>query len=225
MLDVIRAFEHAGLLVQVVQDDDYDATNPFTSQDNAGTIYSWDRDFDGDKRIYQPDTINGRPYALADAEETISEWFAEEYDAVLTLKLRYEDYGSRGSRLHFWGDDDDANAVICFTQKEIDAEWHGSVDDATRYAKARVGEIDKWLQGYICGIVIRERSPEDPDDDEAADGEMLESVWGFIADPWDTDDWEWVQQEGRELAEGEAEAIEHERKLAFEAACRDVVTV
>jgi hypothetical protein len=210
-------FEHAGLRVLIVGDDE-----PFSGpqdNDNAGTIYSWTRDFDGDERINEPDL----EIDVATGEHDEPDWqvvdlpryMAHYHDAALTIGLRFADYGSSGARLYV--DNDDPNCCICFTQKELDHEWSGSVDDATKYALARVNELDEWLQGNVYGVVVCS-----PDDD--SEPEVLDSVWGFIGDPFGKSG-EYMKAEGRALAESVRAELDHEAAEAHRWACADVMTV
>jgi hypothetical protein len=213
----VRQFEHAGLTVRLVDDDDFDRTSPFEN-DNAGTIYSWTRDFDGDESIWCRDTVGGKPYALAGADNPndLSSYFAANHDAVLTLPLRYEDWGASGARLRI-SDADSANAVLVFTQADLDREWSGSVDDATMYAEGRVRELDNWLQGNVFGIVVEHDLGEAP--------MACDSVWGFIGDPWSDGDWEWFQSEGRAIAADVRDSIDYEEAERERWACADVITI
>lgn len=182
MHDAYDSYEHAGAMVEIVHDDD-----PMSPQDNdnAGTLYSWTRGFDGDERIGTPDmevlcpTCQGEALVptrywpgadwtgclRCDGGGTVTvglaAWFEEHYDAALTIPLWYDNYGSRGSRLY--EDEDEPNCALCFTQKEIDYEWGGYVErkndnnyGARSYAKGRIQELDNYLQGNVWGIVIRE---------------------------------------------------------------------
>jgi hypothetical protein len=46
------------VIVEIVPEMDAEIANPFTTQDNAGTIYSWVGGFGGDKNIRDPDFGN-----------------------------------------------------------------------------------------------------------------------------------------------------------------------
>lgn len=245
-------FEHAGLLVEI-HGDDSQSSDP-QDNDNAGTIYSWDRSFDGDERIVEPEMEI--PCPKCDHEDpdccsgcggtgtvdvTIEGYMAHNYDAALTIGLRYSDYGSSGARLYL--DADDPNCAICFTQKEIDHEWSGHVEPypipvraadgsstgetelgggARAYAKARVNEMDEWLQGYVYGYVIK-----NADGSDIVPAKLGDSCWGFIGDilvgPANPEPY--IFSEAKAAAEGVAEDIKREAELVFEWACRDVVTV
>lgn len=225
------SFEHAGVLVEIVQDDD-PGYGP-QENDNAGTIYSWTPSFDGDERIHEPDL-------QVDDSETwdedprwrvisLDEFMRTNYDAALTVPLFFSDYGSPGARIY---QSDDPNCAICFTQKEIDHEWSGHIDPysvtrengevveyggARKYAEARINELDQWFRGEVYGIVIR-----DPETNE-----VMESVWGFIDDQVWTENAEksYTISEARSMAEGCAAQITREKSEAFRWACADVVTV
>lgn len=230
MIEPAETFEHAGLTVEIVPDDEGGISDP-QDHDNAGTIYSWADGFDGDEAIHEPDL-------QVDEEDDwnkpsrwrtidLAEFMSINHGAALTLGLRFEDYGSSGARIHL--NNDDPNAAIVFTQKELDADWSGSVDDATKYAKARINELDNWLQGNVYGIVIRE--PSNDGITYCAEGkgvraEVLASVWGFIGDIFgDRGEREYIWTEAKAMAEGCAEEIAAEKAKAYEWACRDVVTV
>lgn len=210
MLHPADSFTHAGVLVEIVPDDDGFSSDP-SNNESAGTLYSWARDFVGDKRIAEPDLMvdttedwNADPvYEAID----LSRFFADEYRAALTIPLFFADYGSRGATIYV---SDDPNCALVFTQKELDDEWGGSADDATKYAEARIKELADWLEGNVYGIVIREHEG----------GEVLDSVWGFIGNPLTG----YIHEEGERMAEEAAEALAEEAAEAFKWACADVVT-
>lgn len=230
-MEVYDRREHAGVIAEIVHDD-----GPASPQenDNAGTIYSWTLDFAGDEQVRDPEDYAMYPFnELADWER----WFKDEYDAALTIPLFFSDYGSRGARIYEMADG--PNAALCFTQKEIDEEWGGHLDPypvemkgadgeltgevreyggARGYAKARIEELDQYLQGNVWGIVIRE--PSDEIEGEGT-GLILESVWGFIGDP----DAGYIREEADSMAEGAAEALQSEADEVAHWAARDVVTV
>jgi hypothetical protein len=239
MIEPAEAYEHAGVWVEIVPDDD-PVSSP-QDNDNAGTIYSWvyDGTWEGDERISEPEltidcpncegegTVESDDEPVLDADDhpiekncpncegngyiecDLPTYMRHNYDAVLTIPLFFSDYGSTGARLYVM--EDGPNCAICFTQKQLDDEWNGSVDDATKYAEARVNELDQWLQGYVFGIVIRDREG----------GEVMESVWGFIGEP----DEGYIKAEAASMAESCAEQVQHEAELAQEWAARGVVTV
>jgi hypothetical protein len=283
-MDAYNRFEHAGVIVEIVGDDE-----PMSPQDNdnAGTLYSWARDFDGDESIRDPegfgiacDKCGGYGVDQDDDDCPVCEgtgevqsgdvarYFAEAYNAALTIPLYFANYGSTGARIY--ESDNDPNCALVFTQEEINREWSGHIDPykvemknavdgsltgevreyggARAYAKARIDELDNYLQGNVFGIVVRERTGVSvadtyadadnltryrsndeviPDDLEVIDaedddaGEILESCWGFIGNP----DGEWILSEARALAEAASEQVAHEKACAFAWACRDVVTI
>jgi hypothetical protein len=232
MSDAYNRFEHAGVIVEIVGDDE-----PMSPQDNdnAGTLYSWARDFDGDERINEPDYVDDDMRHVS-----VELWFALNYNAALTIPLYFANYGSSGARIYA---SNDPNCALVFTEEEIEREWSGHIDPykvemknavdgsltsevreyggVRAYAKARIDELDNYLQGNVFGIVVRERTDEDIDAEDDDSGEVLESVWGFIGNP----DGEWILGDARELAEAAAEQVAHEKACAFAWACRDVVTV
>lgn len=163
MSDVYKRFEHAGVIVEIVHDDD-PIGNP-QENDNAGTIYSWTRDFSGDERISEPFMSVLCPICAGEGCVAIEYWpsgaeqgchhcaetgyvasddlgqiLAEQGVSVprMTLPLRFEDWRSNGARIYLC-DTEDANAAIVFTQDEIDSEWSGRIkqgDDETGYPGA-----------------------------------------------------------------------------------------
>ena len=192
---------HARLIVELVQDDT--GCGDPQENDNAGTLYSWTREFKGDEQIGEPDLTS----ALL-----LRYWFE---DAALVIPLRYSN--SHGACLYEC-DDEDANCALVFTRDEIAKEWGGHVEPknennlgARNYAKSRIEELDNWLRGNCWGIVIR-----DPETKE-----VLESVWGFIGDP----DSDWIREEGDSMAEACAESIREETEERAYWMARDVQTV
>jgi hypothetical protein len=256
MSDAYNRFEHAGVIVEIVGDDE-----PMSPQDNdnAGTLYSWTREFDGDESIRDPDGFgiacdkcggygvdqndDDCPVCEGTGEVQsgdVARYFAEAYNAALTIPLYFAYYGSTGARIY---ESDNPNCALVFTQEEINREWSGHIEPYTvkmknavdesltgetreyggarAYAKARIDELDDYLQGNVFGIVVRERTDEDIDPEDDDSGEVLESVWGFIGNP----DGDWILGEARELAEAASEQVAHEKACAFAWACRDVVTI
>lgn len=222
-MDVMDRWEHAGVVVEIVHDDD-----PLSPQenDNAGTIYSWHRWFVGDERIPEPDK-----WAYCDEdgdldpeaeigsetwrEVTLDEWFQLQYSAVVVIPLWYEE--GRGGMASIY-ESDNPNCALVFTQEDLEKEWGGSADDARRYAEARIKELDDYLQGQVWGIVIRE-----PSDEIGGEGTglILWSVWGFIGDP----DSGWIRETANEEAETQAHILQAEADEVAYWAARDVVTL
>lgn len=243
-MEAYDSWEHEGLLVEIVHDDD--PVSP-QENDNAGTLYSWTSEFRGDDQIGQPSGEVLCPVCQGDGEVPtrytpsapwtecrkcdgdgylvvdLRQWFEEHYDAALTIPLRYSN--SHGACLYGSSCDEDANCALVFTREDIEREWNGWVvpqgpnnSGAINYARARIKELDDYLQGNVWGIVIRESSDEVEGE---GTGLILESCWGFIGEP----DAEWIREEANGMAEGVAEGIQREADEAAYWAARDVVTV
>lgn len=247
-MEAYDSYEHAGVMVEIVQDCD-----PMSPQDNdnAGTLYSWTRDFDGDERIGTPDmevlcpTCQGEALVptrywpgadwtgclRCDGGGTLivdyDAWFAEHHDAALTVPLWYDNYGSRGSRLY---ESDDPNCALCFTQKEIDYEWSGHLDPYPWPVRDADGNsTGEMTEGGGARAYAQARINELDQYFSGNvwgivirhEGEVLESVWGFIDEP----DGEYIRQEAEGMAEAVAASIRKEAEEVAYWATRDVVTV
>jgi hypothetical protein len=196
---VADSFEHAGLTVEIVQDMESRSRDDLG--DHLGTIAAEDY---GDERI-RPNS-----YAYVDVAEHIRE---KRLDGCTVIPLYLADYGSNGARIY---ESDSPNAFIYVTAEKIAEEYKGARPthraQARKVLRAEVEEFDNLLQGNVFGIVVR----------ESEDGDMLESVWGFVGEY----DSEWmIRESAREMAEGCAEQVAAEGTERAEWAARDVVTV
>lgn len=238
MTEAIITEEHAGMTIEIYHDDD--PMNPFTDfRDQPGHILRWTRDFDLGEEIREPDGVINCPHCEGSGydptrshdptDETFgaeckhcvgtgeqdsddfAQWFSIHYSAALALPLRFEDWRSNGASIYV-SDWDNANAVWIFTAEDLQTEWSGSADDATKYATAMLAELSDYYQGNVYGFVVNDPA-----------GEHVSSCWGFIGEPWKDD--AYIMKEARAAAEYGAEEAARERAEAFRAACSDVVTV
>lgn len=227
-MEVYDRREHAGVIIEIVHDDD-PGRSPQDNY-NAGTLYSWDRWFQSDEQISEPDRIiyvDETPDDDGYREDvSIERWFAYHYDAVLTIPLWYDEGRGGVARIY---ESDDPNCALVFTQAEIDKEfparvpgcrpeYPGGVESAKIYAKARINELDQFLSGNVWGIVIRE--PSDEVEGEGT-GFILDSCWGFIDEP----DGEYIRSEADGMAEGAAEELQKEADEVAYWSARGMVTV
>lgn len=163
---VYDRWEHAGVIVEIVHDDD--ARSP-QENDNAGTLYSWDRWFKGDEQIRRPDMEILCPTCKGEAYVPTRYWpgakwdeclrcnnngflvvdyaarFAEHYDSVLTIPLWYDE--GRGDVASIY-ESDDPNCALVFTQEEIDREWDGHLDPYQVHMKWRSGDLTGEVREY-----------------------------------------------------------------------------
>jgi hypothetical protein len=209
-MEPFDTFEHAGLLIELHYDEDCSSPQ---ENDNAGKLYSWTPAFDGDERIHEPDLVFWDDDEPEDVD--LPHYMRVTHGAVLTIPLRFSDYGSSGARIYV---SDDPNCCICFTQEDLDKEWNGSVDDATAYATARIRELDEYFQGECVGFVVKH--PHGEEIDPRISWET--AVWGFIGDAYGPE--AYVRQQAREAAEYVRSALDREEREAAEWAARDVVT-
>ena len=85
---------------------------------------------------------------------------------------------------------------------------------ARRLLRAELEELDAVLQGEVYGYAV-----------EDADGETVDSCWGFI-DPYDSRPGLWgVLEEAREALEYAEQEADREEGRRREAAARDIATV
>lgn len=221
----LDTFDHAGMTVRIVQDEDaYDMDPHKSFGDPVGKWIDWS---DGRDRPGSADeTINPEYYwhaddpnvaILADLRRdphanTGSDEDGEGYGYALAVPLRYSDYGSSGSAIEVGCDEDRANGAYVFTADELAHEWPGNHKLATEYVTAHLGEWVDWANGSVWGIVVTDE-----------DGDELDSCWGFIGDPYPEDGY--IRSEARRMAEGAAEQAARERVNRADAEYRDIVTV
>ena len=165
-------------------------------------------------------TIAGGDYG----DEPLGRYFDDYYGSVgekirelrlegyTVLPVRSLDYGSSGATVEVC-DLEDANAYAYVTPQALRMEYGATDERARRRARkllaAEIDELDAAANGEIYGDVI-----------EDAEGERVDSCWGFV-----DRDAEYTTQEARDQlkhAETAADAEEAERR---EMEARDVVTV
>ena len=203
MLDPAHTYEHHGLTVKIHYDED--ARNPRTEFDNLGTIVGW---------------ANHR-YCLSDrqlnvAGRTPAEIVAElqEDDARLILPFWYSPQG--GLSLGEAGDEEgieDGDGVICVTAEGLRGEYDTTrisakaIERATTVVRGEVDEYSAYLRGDVYGFAVLD-----------ADGEHLDSCWGFY-------ERDYCEARATEAAEYQAEQVAAEAREAYELACRGIQTV
>jgi hypothetical protein len=187
-------FDH-GITAEIVPDEEQFASNP-RENDNLAVIASI-----GSERFGENHHSDEGRFLIdcpkcegsGSLEVNPVEYYRAADHVVAALGLRYSDYGSSGSAIHVTDDEDDVNGVAFVTRErceELGVE--PTREECERQMRGEIDEYDSWLRGDVYGIVVRD-----------ADGEVAESVWGFIGDPFETDSY--IVSEAKSLGEGVAE--------------------
>lgn len=210
-MDPVDSYEHAGLTVEIIPDDTPEHTNPRTDCDNASTMFFRARDYSlGDE---QGDRYHDDYYPTL---RHYADHLVKERDVPVLLFLRFVDQSYAGT-CYVVEDPDDANGLIYQTRETVREEWGNCGAEAKEKAynlmRAEVSVYASYLEGHVYGFEIKD-----------ADGEHLDSCWGFIGDP-DEEDENYIHAEAKAAAECCAKAIEREESERAEWAARDVVTV
>lgn len=206
-MEAFETFEVDGLTVELHQD--VDPSSP-ADWDTLGTLvafpelsrqYALGRESDG----HEDEAFERGGGALLAR-------YLEVVHGQVIVPFRFADYGSSGARL--WPtvlEDERLSGFIATTPGRV-AELCGAPDDGETFYKPGDfdgaprewveeqlrGELREWahyVEGAVVGIVVKDEK-----------GEVLESVWGCYPDD-EGDGLGWIREEGRMLAEGEAEAI------------------
>jgi hypothetical protein len=214
-------FEH-GVTAEIVPDEEQFASNPRDNNENLSVIVSWnERGGFGEEDVssadyYAPEFKVNCPKCdgsgedadetpcpmcegAGDIDATPVEWAKERYGAVAALAVRYEDYGSSGARIYVVEgttieDLESANGVAYVTREAcekfgVDAS---NVEEIEQQIRGEISEFSSYVEGHVYGIVVRD-----------ADGEVAESVWGFIGDPFEKESY--IVSEAKSLGEHVAE--------------------
>lgn len=121
------------------------------------------------------------------------EYYRAADHVVAALGLRFSDYGSSGSSIHVTDDEDDVNGVAFVTRERCEELGVDPTrEECEKQIRGEIDEFDSWLRGDVYGVVVRD-----------ADGEVAESIWGFIGDPFATDSY--IVSEAKSLGESVAE--------------------
>jgi hypothetical protein len=183
-------FEH-GVTAEIVPDEEQFASSP-RENDNLAVIASIGSEEFGEKHHREGAYFN---IGEGDDERDVNpvEYYRADSDVVAALGLRYSDYGSSGSAIHVTDDEDDVNGVAFVTRERCEELGVDPTrEECEKQIRGEIDEYDSWLRGDVYGIVVRD-----------ADGEVAESVWGFIGDPFETDSY--IVSEAKSLGEGVAE--------------------
>lgn len=167
---------------------------------------------------------------------------AEIGNGCVLIPLRYEDYGSSGSRL-YEGEDDDFNAYVYVDHETVMREWGGAVARmaegeqleskvggyvdptdgefrpaawwARSYLLGEVEEMDEYLQGNVYGWMVG--TEEEP---------HMDSCWGFYGlGSGEGANRDHMHSEANGSAEHLRDSAIEEANEAAEWAARGVVTV
>jgi hypothetical protein len=191
-MEAVKTFEcDHGVTAEIVPDEEQFASNP-RENDNLAVIASIGSEQFGETHHREGAYFN---IGEGDDERDVNpvEYYRADSDVVAALGLRYSDYGSSGSAIHITDDEDDVNGVAFVTRErceELGVE--PTREECERQIRGEIDEYDSWLRGDVYGIVVRD-----------ADGEVAESVWGFIGDPFAADSY--IVSEAKSLGEHVAE--------------------
>jgi hypothetical protein len=146
-------------------------------------------------------------------EADLDEWVASEYGAgSVFLPIRFDDYGSSGSRCGE-SDPESCNGIIVCDRETVEKEWPGDREAALRYLKSEASEYGAYLAGEVYGYIIKGPDGED------LQGPFYDSCWGFIGES------KYVTEEANRAAEGVAEQLKQEQVECAEMAARGVMTI
>jgi hypothetical protein len=193
---VVENFIHAGVRVKIVQDQD--AMNPRKEYDNnVGRMVCWHRRYDlGDEHSYDINDFRTREDAL--------KHLAEDHGpiAVLLPLFLYDHSGITISTSSFscpW-DSGQVGFIFCTRAKAIET-WGKKrltkkvIEQVTKCLISEVETYDQYLTGDVYGFVIETLVRDDDGETiEDADGEELDSCWGFFG-------LEYAIAEGKQAAE------------------------
>jgi hypothetical protein len=156
--------EKTGAVLRVFYEDNM-ADGP-RDWDNLGTMACWHRSYNlGDENNWR------------DPEEFEMWWQDEgEPEGGIRLPLYLMDHSGISMRATDFGDPWDSGQVgwIYVTRMKLQSEYRDGVPDADtikQYLKGEVETYDQYLRGDVYGFVL-----------EDADGETIDSVWGFYGD-------------------------------------------
>jgi hypothetical protein len=234
-MDSIEAFEHSGLRVEIHQDEDGEVANP-RDYDNFGILcFEQDVDtglgeeslgsyevhlrelteecpvcegsgLKPDQEVEQDPPLCERCKGECEVPTTVEKYFADHFDAIATLPIRYEDFGSGGSRIRSTADVDNVANGVIFTTKEKVEQTGVEPENFIKAFEEELDVLNTWLDGGVYGYTIR----------EFEGGKVLDSCWGFLADYDDKEQWQYVQNEAKEAArlvsDGMKQAERVERK-------------
>lgn len=226
-------YEHAGVKVEIHQEDEgAEYANP-RDHDNLGIMFCWHPDYIlGDEQFGQ---FGGREDLAFHQMEDAVRYLQDERGALVILPLFLLDHsgitiragepilGDPGkganqermmSRGRFMGDDrgwDTTHVGFIFTNQEKLDETGAPPEDAIKQLREEVKEYDLYLTGQVYGYIVGKDTP------------FEESCFGFVCDLCSDD--AYVHEAAKEAAEGVAEKLERESREAAEWAARDTVTI
>lgn len=155
-----KTLEH-GITVRVEYDDSGATESPFDRGDSAVRFVEFSRG-------YVSDSACGRNERSPFHEpEDVTAW-AKENRFICYPVFKYEHSGVAYSVRPFSCPWDSGQAGYLLLSRE---EWKRKSKSSDSYAAAAIKEFSAWCNGEIYGYVI-----------EDADGETLDSCWGFIGD-------------------------------------------
>lgn len=177
-MEAFETFEHAGYTCELHYDQD--AGNPFVEFDQAAEIVWTDtaqKPYDSRDETLDLDRFSGVTHA--------ARWLTMYGGALVALPFTITDYGSGGvrARLHEdWDDDERITGFVIVTPRGVEVT---GCPDPTEAARQDFETFRVWVEGEVCGWVVRDAS-----------GEVLDSCWGYYDETTD-----YAAQEARESAE------------------------
>ena len=198
MRDDAERFEVEGLTVRILQDEDCQSPREY---DNLGTMVCWHRNYKlGDEHEF-------------DSPEDFETFVKDKTNGVaIVLPLYLYDHSGISmstGRGYPYCDPWDAGQVgyIYITRDKMKAEYSVKrigkklIERVTGYLRGEVEEYDRFIMGECYGYIV-----------EDAEGNDLDSCWGFIGA-------DWVKGEATRAAKycAESRAKEHTEQLEREA--------
>jgi len=172
-MNLAKEVRHAGKSVKVLYDED--PINPRKDWDNVTVMVHWHRRYElGDKRIESC----GKDELIAKCQE--------EGDPILAILPLYllDHSGLSVSTGSFSCMFDSGHVGWVYINKSKAEEMMGMTANWEEVIKGDVKTYDDYLTGQVFGYVV-----------EGRDGNILESVWGFVGDL------EYCLSEGKKTAE------------------------
>lgn len=168
--EAIRTEEYKGFKIKFFQDDN--PINP-RENDNLGKMVCFHKRYDlGDKHDLRTDDFGGW--------DEIQKHLVKELNAVIIHPLRLYDHSgitiSMGNQYPYNDQWDSMMVGFVYVDKDTVKKEYGRLTKSNRQKvenclAGEVEEYDKYLRGDVYGFVI-----------EDADGELLDSCWGYYDD-------------------------------------------
>lgn len=195
----VESFQIDGLTVRIAQDTDYDSYCNPRDNDNLGVMVCWHRSY----------KLGDDPNEFSSPQD-FQEWAdSKEGKAAIALILPLYLYDHSGITMNTSGFscswDSGQVGYIYITRETIRKEYSVKriskqlLERVRGYLVSEVEEYDSFLRGEVYGYIV-----------ENADGDHLDSCWGFIGDI------KYVKEEATSAAKHEASRIKEKYAAMLE---------